>query len=345
MDVSLFNYELPPELIAQEPAEPRDASRLFVLDRAGGGWEDARFSVLGRWLRPGDCLVLNESRVIPARLLGALEGDGRLVELLMLRVLDGMRWEALVRPGKRCGVDARISLAGGAGRAIVLEHRGDGARVVEVEAPWPVEELLERHGLPPLPPYIERHEAPKPEDWERYQTVYARRNGSVAAPTAGLHFTPALLESLAGSGVEIHRLTLHVGPGTFRPIRTTHVAMHRLEPELAVLPAATAEAVNRAKGQGRRVIAIGTTATRTLEWAADEAGRVYPRQGRADTFIYPGYRFKTVDILVTNFHQPRSTLLLLVAAFAGRERVLEAYAHAIAAGYRFYSYGDAMLIL
>jgi S-adenosylmethionine:tRNA ribosyltransferase-isomerase len=345
MDLSLFDYELPPELIAQQPAEPRDASRLLVLDRARGGWEDARFSDLGRWLRPGDCLVLNESRVIPARLLGALEGDGRLVELLMLRALDGRRWEALARPGKHCGAGARISLAVGAGRAIVLEDRGEGVRVVEVEAPWPVEELLERHGVPPLPPYIERHEAPKPEDWVRYQTVYARCNGSVAAPTAGLHFTPALLENLAGAGVEIHRLTLHVGPGTFRPIRTTQVATHRLEPELAILPAGTAEAVNRAKAQGRRVLAIGTTATRTLEWAADEAGRVWPRQGSADTFLYPGCGFKIVDALVTNFHQPRSTLLLLVAAFAGRERVLRAYAHAIASGYRFYSYGDAMLIL
>jgi S-adenosylmethionine:tRNA ribosyltransferase-isomerase len=345
MDLSLFDYELPVERIAQEPAEPRDASRLLVLDRARGAVEDARFSDLPRWLRAGDCLVVNESRVIPARLLGALEGEGRPVELLMLRALDGGRWEALVRPGKRCGLGARVTLAGGAARATVLEHRGMGARAVEIEAPWPVDELMERHGLPPLPPYIERHDAPKPEDWERYQTVYATAKGSVAAPTAGLHFTRPLLARLSAAGVEIHRVTLHVGAGTFRPIRAAEVEQHRLEPEAAEIPAATAEAVNRARAQGRRVIAVGTTTTRTLEWAADPTGQVRTGPGGADLFIYPGYRFRVVDALVTNFHLPRSTLLLLVSAFAGRDRVLDAYRDAIALGYRFYSYGDAMLIL
>jgi S-adenosylmethionine:tRNA ribosyltransferase-isomerase len=345
MDVSLFDYDLPVERIAQEPAEPRDASKLLVLDRARGGWDDARFSDLPRWLRAGDCLVVNESRVIPARLLGSLDGSGRAVELLMLRALDGMRWEALVRPGKRCGVGARVTLASGAAHATVLEHRGHGARVVEVDAPWPVDELLERHGLPPLPPYIERHDAPKPEDRERYQTVYAAAKGSVAAPTAGLHFTPVLLERLGSAGVELHRLTLHVGPGTFRPIIVSRVEEHRLEGEMAEVPAATAEAVNRAKAEGRRVVAVGTTTTRTLEWAADDAGRVRERRGDADLFIHPGHRFRIVDALVTNFHLPRSTLLLLVSAFAGREVILKTYAHAVASGYRFYSYGDAMLIL
>jgi S-adenosylmethionine:tRNA ribosyltransferase-isomerase len=345
MDVSLFDYDLPVERIAQEPAEPRDASKLLVLDRARGGWDDARFSDLPRWLRAGDCLVVNESRVIPARLLGSLDGSGRAVELLMLRALDGMRWEALVRPGKRCGVGARVTLASGAAHVTVLEHRGHGARVVEVDAPWPVDELLERHGLPPLPPYIERHDAPKPEDRERYQTVYAAAKGSVAAPTAGLHFTPMLLERLGSAGVELHRLTLHVGPGTFRPIIVSRVEEHRLEGEIAEVPAATAEAVNRAKAEGRRVVAVGTTTTRTLEWAADDAGRVRERRGEADLFIHPGHRFRIVDALVTNFHLPRSTLLLLVTAFAGREVILRAYAHAVASGYRFYSYGDAMLIL
>jgi len=345
MDISLFDYDLPEERIAQEPAEPRDASKLLVLDRARGAWEDARFSDLPRWLRAGDCLVVNESRVIPARLLGSLDGSGRPVELLMLRGLDGMRWEALVRPGRRCGVGARITLAGGAAHATVLEHRAQGARAVEIEAPWPVDELLERHGLPPLPPYIERYDAPKPEDRERYQTVYARAKGSVAAPTAGLHFTPALLERLAWAGVELHRLTLHVGPGTFRPITVSRVEEHRLEGEVAEVPAATAEAVNRAKAEGRRVVAVGTTTTRTLEWAADESGRVREWRGDADLFIQPGHRFRVVDALVTNFHLPRSTLLLLVSAFAGREFILKAYAHAVASRYRFYSYGDAMLIL
>lgn len=345
MDVSLFDYDLPADRIAQEPAEPRDASKLLVLDRARGGWEDAHFSDLPSWLGAGDCLVVNESRVIPARLLGTLDGSGRPVELLLLRGLDGMRWEALVRPGKRCRIGARVTLASGAAHATVLDHRGQGARVVEIDAPWPVHELLERHGLPPLPPYIERHQAPKPEDRERYQTVYATARGSVAAPTAGLHFTPALLERLASAGIELHRLTLHVGPGTFRPLTVSRVEEHHLEAEIADVPAVTAEAVNRAKAEGRRVVAVGTTTTRTLEWSADASGRVRGRRGEADLFIQPGYRFRVIDALVTNFHLPRSTLLLLASAFAGRELVLRAYAHAIASGYRFYSYGDAMLVL
>ena len=263
----------------------------------------------------------------------------------MLRPLDGPRWEALVRPGKRCRIGARVTLAGGAARATLLEHRALGARAVEIEAPWPVDELMERHGLPPLPPYIERYDAPKPEDWERYQTVYATANGSVAAPTAGLHFTTKLLEQLGAAGVEVHRVILHVGVGTFRPIRAATVEQHRLEPESAQVPAATAEAVNRARAQGRRIISVGTTTTRTLEWAADDTGQVRTRSGGADLFIYPGHRFRVIDALVTNFHLPRSTLLLLVSAFAGRELVLDSYRHAIAHGYRFYSYGDAMLIL
>jgi S-adenosylmethionine:tRNA ribosyltransferase-isomerase len=345
MDLSLFDYELSQERIAQEPAEPRDASRLLVLDRGRHGWEDARFSDLPRWLRAGDCVVVNESRVIPARLLGLLEGEDTAVELLMVRALEGMRWEALVRPGRRLQVGARVSLAHGAARVTVLDRRAEGVRVVEIEAPWPMKELLERHGRPPLPPYIARHDAPKPEDWERYQTVYARPPGSIAAPTAGLHFTPALLERLAAAGVEIHPITLHVGPGTFRPIRTAAVEAHRLAPETAEVPAATAEAVNRARAEGRRVMAVGTTATRTLEWASDATGVVQGRSGEADLFICPGHRFRVVDALVTNFHLPRSSLLVLVSALAGRELILAAYAHAVAEGYRFYSYGDAMLIL
>jgi len=345
MDVSLFDYDLPASLIAQEAAEPRDASRLLVLDRARGTREDARFSDLPRWLRAGDCLVVNESRVIPARLLGVLEGEGRPAELLLLRPLDGGRWEALVRPGKRCGPGARVTLAGGAAVATVREPRAQGTRAVEVEAPWSFEELMVRHGLPPLPPYIGRHGAPKPEDWERYQTVYATAKGSVAAPTAGLHFTTDLLERLASAGVEIHRITLHVGAGTFRPIRVSAVEQHRLEPERAQVSAATAEAVNRARAQGRRVVSVGTTTTRTLEWAADERGRIHARSGEAGLFILPGHSFQVVDALVTNFHLPRSTLLLLVSAFAGRDFVLDSYRHAVSAGYRFYSYGDAMLIL
>ncbi|HWO04721.1 MAG TPA: tRNA preQ1(34) S-adenosylmethionine ribosyltransferase-isomerase QueA [Methylomirabilota bacterium] len=344
MDVSLFDYELPPELIAQEPAEPRDASRLMVLDRAAGGWEDRRFSELPELLRAGDCLVANRSRVMPARLLGVAEPGGQAVELLLIRPVGDERWEAMVRPGRRFRPGARIGLAGGAALAQVVGEGSEGTRVVAIEAPWPVRELMERHGLPPLPPYIGRHDAPKPEDRERYQTVYAREDGSVAAPTAGLHFTPELLARLERGSVDVHYLTLHVGPGTFRPLRAGRVEEHRMEAEPIDIPESTAVAIERARREGRRVVAVGTTTTRALEWAAGEDGRVRAGTGPADLFIRPGHRFRVVDALVTNFHLPRSSLLMLVSAFAGRERVLAAYRHAVAARYRFYSYGDAMLI-
>jgi len=344
MDLSLFEYELPPELIAQEPAEPRDASRLLALDRARRSWEDRRFSELGALLEPDDCLVVNQSKVIPARLLATREADGRPVELLMLRPLAAARWEALVRPGRRCQVGARVLVAEGAARVTVVAQRDGGVRVLDVDAPWPVRELLERHGLPPLPPYIARHHAPKPDDRERYQTVYARHEGSVAAPTAGLHFTPELLGRLDTLGVERRSLTLHVGPGTFRPVRSQDVESHRVDPEETEIPEETAAAVNRAKAEGRRIIAVGTTTTRALEWGSDPDGQVRARRGPADPYIYPGYRFKVIDGLITNFHLPRTSLLLLVSAFCGRELVLDAYRHAVAGRYRFYSYGDAMLI-
>jgi S-adenosylmethionine:tRNA ribosyltransferase-isomerase len=282
--------------------------------------------------------------VIPARLLGtAVEGGGP-VELLLLRSVGEGRWEALVQPGRRCRVGARVDLAAGAARARIVGEAATGARVVEIEGPWPVRELLERHGLPPLPPYIDRHGAPKPEDRERYQTIYARDEGSVAAPTAGLHFTPDVLARLTRRGVAVHYLTLHVGPGTFRPLRTTRIDEHRMEAEPIEIPEPTARAVQEAKRDHRRVVAVGTTTTRALEWAAGEDGRLRAGAGEADLFIQPGHRFHVVDALVTNFHLPRSTLLVLVAAFAGRELVLDAYRHAVAARYRFYSYGDAMLI-
>ena len=343
-DVSLFDYPLPPELIAQEPASPRDASRLLNLDRASGRWEDRRFRELPDLLRPGDCLVWNDSRVIPARLLGTLAGDGRAVELLLLRERAEGRWEAMVRPGRRCRPGVRLELAGGAARAVVLGRTGRGTRVLDIDAAGSVLDLLERHGLPPLPPYIERHAAPKPEDWQRYQTVYARDPGSVAAPTAGLHFTPELIERLRARGVEIHAVTLHVGPATFRPLAGHTVEEHRVEAERVTIPGETAEAVSRAKAAGRRVVAVGTTTTRALEWAAAERSDGRAATGEAHLFIRPGHRFRSVDALVTNFHLPRSTLLVLVSAFAGRELMLAAYAHAVEARYRFYSYGDAMLI-
>jgi S-adenosylmethionine:tRNA ribosyltransferase-isomerase len=342
MDVALFDYELPPELIAQEPAEPRDASRLLVVDRGQGTWRDRTFRDLPSFLREGDCVVANESRVIPARLLGALEPGGHPVELLMLRPVDGERWDALVRPGRRCRAGARVRV--GTAVVRVVAEKPDGEREVIAEEPWRVPELLDAHGLPPLPPYIARHDAPKPDDRERYQTVYARHRGSIAAPTAGLHFTPELLARIAALGAEVHFLTLHVGVGTFRPLRAERIEAHRLPEEDVEIPEETAAGVSRARAEGRRVVAIGTTTTRALEWAATEGGRLPAIRGAADLFIYPGHRFRIVDALVTNFHLPRSTLLLLTAAFCGREVLLRAYRHAVAERYRFYSYGDAMLI-
>jgi S-adenosylmethionine:tRNA ribosyltransferase-isomerase len=345
MELAQFDYDLPASAIAQEPASPRDASRLLVLDRARRGWEDRVFGDLPDLLRPDDCLVVNESRVIPARLLGARADDGRPVELLLVREVAPARWEALARPARRCPRGARIALGGGAAHAVVAAEGEGGVRVVAFESPWPVRELLERHGLPPLPPYIARHAAPGPEDRERYQTVYARAEGSVAAPTAGLHFTPALLDRIRARGVEIHALTLHVGPGTFRPVKAPVIEAHRMEGETVSIPAGTTAAVRGARAAGRRVLAVGTTTTRALEWAAGADGSVVAGTGCADLFIHPPHAFRVVDALLTNFHLPRSTLLMLVAALAGRDLVLSAYRHAVAAGYRFYSYGDAMLVV
>src|SRR5215468_4338875 len=274
MDVAQFDYDLPPSAIAQEPVTPRDASRLLVLDRARGAWDDRRFADLPSLLRTGDCVVVNESRVIPARLLGAREDDGRPVELLLIREIGPARWEALARPGRRCRRGARIALGGGAASAIVTGEGERGLRLIALEAPWDARELLARHGLPPLPPYIVRYGAPTPEDRERYQTVYARADGSVAAPTAGLHFTAALLDAVRARGAEVHALTLHVGPGTFRPVTSVTVEAHRMDGEAVEIPAATAAAVNAARAAGRRVLAVGTTTTRALEWAAAETGQV-----------------------------------------------------------------------
>jgi len=338
-----LDYALPPAAIAQTPAEPREAARLLVIDRAGGGLADHAFLELPDLLRPGDCLVVNDSRVIPARVF-AEDAGGRRIELLFVEPLAPARWRALVRPGRRCrtGVELRVGGEGGA-RLRVAAVEADGVRVVE-RLDGPVDDLLRAWGLPPLPPYIARHAKPGPEDVERYQTVYARRPGSVAAPTAGLHFSDDVLARLRAHGIEIHPVTLHVGPGTFRPIKAVRVEDHVLPPERAVVPPETARAVNVARTEGRRVVAVGTTVTRALESAVGDDGLVRPMDGRAGLTIQPGHRFRVVDALLTNFHLPRSSLLLLVFAFAGRELILRAYAHAVAAGYRFYSYGDATLI-
>ena len=342
MDLAELDYDLPPELIAQTPAPSRDASRLLVIDRGRGGFEDHGFVELPDLLRPGDCLVVNNSRVIPARVM-ARDAGGRSVELLFIEPVDRRRWRALMRPGRRgrVGVELMVGEAP-ASRLRIVSVDADGPRVVE-RLDGPLDELMEAHGLPPLPPYIRRFAAPTAEDRERYQTVYARSPGSIAAPTAGLHFTPRVLDALRRRGVEIHELTLHVGAGTFRPIKTEKLEDHVLPPERVVVPSSVADAVNRARADGRRVIAVGTTTARALESAAPD-GRVRPLDGAARLYVTPGYAFRVVDALLTNFHLPRSSLLVLVAAFAGRELVLKAYGHAVRAGYRFYSYGDATLI-
>ncbi len=341
MDPALFDYELHPDRIAQYPAERRDASRLLVLDRAGRRWDDRVFADLPGLLRAGDCLVVNDSRVIPARLLGTLQ-NGPPVELLFLKEVDDSRWEVLARPAARCRVGAVILL--GEIQARVVEASGDGRRVVAVEGVQSARDFLDRHGLPPLPPYIRRYRKPGAQDWERYQPVYACYDGSLAAPTAGLHFTPALLDRLRTRGVEVRALTLHVGPGSFRPIRAARVEEHSMMAEEVVVTQEVAASINQAKAEGRRVVGVGTSVVRALEGASDPAGRVCPFSGRTALFISPGYGFKVMDALITNFHLPRSTHLLLVSAFAGRELILATYRRAVEAGYRFYSYGDAMLI-
>jgi len=341
VNVSDFDYELPESAIAQAPVEPRDASRLLVLHRGRGTLEHRTFRDLPEYLRPGDVLVINDSRVIPARLFGEKEGTGGSVELLLLERRGLDTWEALVRPGRRVRPGARLVFGGGLLRAEVKDVTPAGGRIVSFFYEGVFEDLLRRLGEMPLPPYIKE----RLDDPERYQTVYAREEGSKAAPTAGLHFTPELLETIRSQGIVIAPLTLHVALGTFRPVSTETVEAHTMHAEFYRLPEATADAVNRARARGGRVVAVGTTAVRTLESAAGEDGRVRAGEGWTDIFIYPGYRFRVVDALVTNFHLPRSTLLMLVCAFAGRERVLSAYKTAVEAGYRFYSFGDAMLIL
>jgi S-adenosylmethionine:tRNA ribosyltransferase-isomerase len=344
VDLSELDYDLPSELIAQAPAPSRDASRLLLIDRPRSGFEDHGFAELPELLRGGDCLVVNNSRVIPARVLSR-DGDGRDVELLFVEPVAGRRWRALTRPGRRSRAGVELSVGDTPGvRLRIVAVEADGQRVVE-PVDESIETLLNAHGRVPLPPYIERFAAPTADDLERYQTVYARPPGSVAAPTAGLHFTQGLLDAIRRRGVELHELTLHVGPGTFRPIKTERVEDHALAPERVALAPTVADAVNRARDERRRVIAVGTTTARALESAAGPDGRVQPLDGAARVYITPGYAFRAVDALLTNFHLPRSSLLALVAAFAGRELIMKSYGHAVRAGYRFYSYGDATLIL
>jgi len=360
MRLSDFQYALPPGLIAQRPLPERDSSRLLLLDRETGAVGHRSFRDLPALLRPGDLPVLNDTRVLPARLYGATPRGGR-VEILLLEEAEATAWWAWVKPGRRARVGAAFSLPGGLTMR-VLERGPEGRILLAFDGPPSVREVLERHGYTPLPPYIKRAApgaggtaplAGPPaglreahgEDRERYQTIYAREEGAIAAPTAGLHFTDAVLEEVRARGVEVASLTLHVGVGTFKPVREEEVERHRMEPERYRITEATARAVKEARGRGGRVVAVGTTTVRALESAADEEGAPRAGAGQASLFITPGYRFRVVDGLLTNFHLPGSTLLMLVSAFAGRERVLAAYREAIAARYRFYSYGDAMLIL
>ena len=326
------------------PAERRDAARLLVIDRTQGAWRDRRFADLPHLLRVGDCVILNDSRVIPARVFARAAANDRVVEIVFVAAEADGRWRALVRPGRDCRPGADL-IAGAEDRIRlrVVGVDGDGLRIVE-RLDGTIADLMARHGLPPLPPYIARHGKPAGEDWERYQTVYAQHPGSVAAPTAGLHFTPEVLEALRARGIEVHALTLHVGVATFRPLRGADLDAHVLPAERVVLAASVAHAVNAARAEGRRVVAVGTTTTRALEAAARITGQVEPLDGEVDLFIRPGHVFRAVDAIITNFHLPRSSLLVLVSAFANRALILEAYAHAVRAGYRFYSYGDATLI-
>jgi S-adenosylmethionine:tRNA ribosyltransferase-isomerase len=328
--------------VAQEPLAERDASRLLVLERDTGRLSHRTFSDLPDLLRPGDLLVANRSRVFPARLLGTRTGGGE-AEILLLRRLAPADWEALVRPGRRLPPGAVVAVAPGFRVRIEAGAPGPRRRVHFLLDGLDADTAVERHGRVPLPPYI--HRADRPADRERYQTVYAREAGSVAAPTAGLHFTPRLLDRLRERGVERAELVLHVGPGTFRPVEVEDVRQHAVAPEPFDIPEDTASALGRAREQGRRVVAVGTTATRALESALGADGRVRAGAGETELVIVPGFRFRVVDALVTNFHLPRSSLLLLVSAFAGRDRLLAAYAEAVRQRYRFYSYGDAMLVI
>jgi S-adenosylmethionine:tRNA ribosyltransferase-isomerase len=342
-----YDYELPPELIAQQPAERRDHSRLLALDRATGAVAHRRFDALARFLSPGDVLVVNDTAVVKARLLGRKESGGR-VEVFLLDYAGGRRQddpgrftcECLVRSSKPSRVGARLFFEPGMSARIT--GMGDGTCQVEFAGDGDFDAVLERVGHVPLPPYIRRAEAP--QDRSAYQTVYAAARGAVAAPTAGLHFTPELLDELKARGVVIAAITLHVGYGTFAPVRTEDIRAHRMHAERFAIPTAAADAVNAARARGRRVIAVGTTSVRTLEAAAAAGGTIAAGSGWCELFIYPGFRFRAVDGIITNFHLPKSTLLMLVSAFAGRERILKAYREAVAARYRFYSYGDAMLI-
>lgn len=335
-----FYFELPPELIAQTPLERRDGSRLLVLDKTTGETEHRHFYDLPEYLHPGDCLILNNSRVLPARLLGHRVPGGGACEILLLIDKGDNVWECLVRPGKKLRKGARVSFGDGELTAEIVDELPDGNRLVRFEYQGIFLEVLERLGKMPLPPYIKE----ELQDSERYQTVYSKVNGSAAAPTAGLHFTPELLEQVQAIGVKVGYVTLHVGLGTFRPVKEEEITDHDMHSEYCVIPQETADLINETKKNGGRVICVGTTSCRTIESWAGEDGTMTATGGWTNIFIYPGYRFKVMDALITNFHLPESTLIMLVSALAGREHILAAYEEAVKERYRFFSFGDAMFI-
>ena len=340
MKTSDFYYDLPQELIAQDPLEDRSSSRLLVLDRKTGEMEHRVFRDITEYLRPGDCLVVNNTKVIPARLLGVKEDTGAGIEILLLKRKADNVWETLVKPGKKARPGARIVFGDGILKGEVLEVVDEGNRLIRFEYEGIFEEILDRLGQMPLPPYI-THQL---KDKNRYQTVYAEHDGSAAAPTAGLHFTPELLEEIQAKGVRLAHVTLHVGLGTFRPVKVEDVSQHHMHSEYYVVEEEQARLMNDTRATGGRVICVGTTSCRTLESAADEDGILRAGSGWTDIFIYPGYRFKIMDALITNFHLPESTLLMLVSAFADKEKIMKAYEEAVRQRYRFFSFGDAMFI-
>ncbi|MEY8377394.1 tRNA preQ1(34) S-adenosylmethionine ribosyltransferase-isomerase QueA [Lachnospiraceae bacterium 56-18] len=336
-----FYYELPEELIAQDPLEDRSSSRLLVLDKESGVVSHHVFREITGYLTEGDCLVINDTKVLPARLIGAKEGTNAKIEILLLKRRENSIWETLVKPGKKAKIGTKIHFGDGILTGEVVDVVEEGNRLIQFTYEGIFEEILDQLGQMPLPPYI-THQL---EDKNRYQTVYAAHTGSAAAPTAGLHFTPELLKNIEERGVDIAKVTLHVGLGTFRPVKVDEITDHHMHSEFYQIDEEAAAKINRAKENGKRVICVGTTSCRTVESAADEKGRLRACSGWTEIFIYPGYRFKVLDCLITNFHLPESTLIMLVSALAGRENVLAAYEEAVKERYRFFSFGDAMLVI
>ncbi|HKP45659.1 MAG TPA: tRNA preQ1(34) S-adenosylmethionine ribosyltransferase-isomerase QueA [Pyrinomonadaceae bacterium] len=345
MHISEFDYELPEELIAQAPLKARDASRMMVVDRAAGSWKETAFASFPDLLRAGDVVVVNNTRVFPARLIGERDPSGGRVELLLLREIDQSVWEALARPAHRLNEGARIRFQDSLLRAKVIGSAAGGVRRIQFTGETDINASIERIGQTPLPPYIKRPDGTSVQDVERYQTVFASEKGAIAAPTAGLHFTPEVLKRISEVGAQTAEITLHVGYGTFEPVRVEQIEEHQVAAEFFSISEPVAKTLNKARAAGGRIIAIGTTTTRALETAIDEKGLITAGTGDTALTIKPGYKFRAVDALLTNFHLPRSSLLILVSAFAGRELILDAYKAAVASRFRFYSYGDCMFVI